>query len=184
MHINFRKTCSVSFIAIAALTLAACGSNPTRDSGSSGGLNGGGVDARSTATITVDADGEQIDPNSIAGRAPTARIIYFDFDTSEVRPEYLDVIVAHGRYLAQNPNGRVRLEGHTDERGTREYNVALGENRAQAIAGMLQLQGVSSAQVRSVSYGEELPVDENHSPDAWAQNRRVQIIYENTPVPN
>ena len=85
----------------------------------------------------------------------------------------------HGRYLAQNPEGRVRLEGHTDERGSREYNIALGERRAQSIARMLQLQGVSSAQARSISYGEELPVDENHTPDSWAKNRRVHIIYEN-----
>jgi len=184
MQIFLRKSCSIAFIAMAALTTAACGSNPTRDGGANSGLNQTSGGATTAATITVDTDGERIDPNSIAGRAPTARVIYFDFDTSEVRSEYIDVIVAHGRYLAQNPNGRVRLEGHTDERGTREYNVALGENRAQSIAGMLQLQGVSSAQVRTVSYGEELPVDENHTPDSWAQNRRVQIIYENTPVQN
>ena len=70
------------------------------------------------------------------------------------------------------------MEGHTDERGTREYNIALGEARAKSIARMLQLQGVSSAQLRSVSYGEELPVDEGHNEAAWGKNRRVNIIYE------
>ena len=85
--------------------------------------------------------------------------------------------------MAQNPVGRVRLEGHTDERGTREFNIALGEDRAKGIARMLQLQGVSSAQMRSVSYGEELPVDEAHNETAWSKNRRVNIIYE-VEVPN
>lgn len=185
MKINFRKKLPYLFIALTGLSLTACGSNPNRSGGANGGLiDGSGGGANSTATITVDADGEQVDPNSISGRAPQARVIYFDFDTSEIRPEYIDVILQHGRYLAQNSSGRVRLEGHTDERGTREYNIALGEGRAQSIARMLQLQGVSSAQLRTVSYGEELPVDENHSADAWAQNRRVQIIYENTTVPN
>ena len=78
----------------------------------------------------------------------------------------------------RNPDGRVRLEGHTDERGTREYNIGLGESRAKTIARMLQLQGVSSAQVRTISYGEEIPVDEGHNNGAWAKNRRVNIIYE------
>ena len=158
-----------------AIALSACGSTaprPTNVDLSSG---------PSTTGITVqDADAVEVDPNSVAGRAPTERIIFFDFDNSEVRSEYIDIIVQHGRFLAQNPDGRVRLEGHTDERGSREYNIALGERRSQSIARMLQLQGVSSAQARSISYGEELPVDENHTPDAWAKNRRVQIIYENS----
>lgn len=177
------------FVAIAfcAVLLSACGTNPTRDDGGLLSGDAGGASANSGATATgintLDADGLEIDPNSIAGRAPVERTIYFDFDTSEIRNEYLQIIVNHGRYLAQNPEGRVRLEGHTDERGTREYNIALGERRAKSIARMLQIQGVSSAQVRTVSYGEELPVDENHTADAWAKNRRVQIIYENG-VPN
>ncbi len=183
MQLKFKNSLFNAVVALSALTLAACGSNPTRG-GSNGGLGGTDGGAQSVATVVVDADGESVDPRSIAGRAPTSRVIYFDFDTSEVRPEYIDIIVQHGRYLAQNSAGRVRLEGHTDERGTREYNIALGESRAQSIARMLQLQGVSSAQLRTVSYGEELPVDENHTPDSWAQNRRVQIIYENTSVPN
>ena len=174
----------LSLVLTAAATLAACSSAPARPSNA--GLNttsGGNLGARTTGIIAEDADGLEVDPNSVAGRAPTERIIFFDFDTSEVRSEYIDIIVQHGRFLAQNPNGRVRLEGHTDERGSREYNIALGERRAQSIARMLQLQGVSSAQARNISYGEELPADENHTPDAWAKNRRVQIIYENS-VPN
>jgi len=185
--LNMKQLCAMYVrLVLCILTLvalSACGSAPVRGDG----INGGGVSGSDGVTAagvsTVDADGIPIDPNSVAGRAPSERTVYFDFDTSEIRPEYLEIIVQHGRYLAQNPEGRVRLEGHTDERGTREYNIALGERRAQSIARMLQLQGVSSAQVRNVSYGEELPVDENHTADAWAKNRRVQIIYENS-VPN
>ncbi len=162
---------------VAAVLLSACGSNERRDTPD--------VDlANDTSSIvqpvTIDGlqDGSEIDPNSIAGQAPLERVIYFDYDQAELRPEFLDIVAQHGRFLAQNPAGRVRLEGHTDERGTREYNIALGEARAKTIARMLQLQGVSSAQTRTVSYGEELPVDDAHNNDAWAKNRRVNIIYE------
>lgn len=132
--------------------------------------------------VTIDGvqDTSQLDPNSIAGQAPLERVIYFDYDKAELRPEFLDIVAQHGRFLAQNPAGSVRLEGHTDERGTREYNIALGERRAKTIERMLQLQGVSGNQTRPVSYGEELPVDDAHNADAWAKNRRVNIIYEAT----
>jgi len=158
-----------------ALVLSACSSTPEIDEGF--------VDTTRQAVVqpvTIDGlqDGSQIDPNSIAGRAPLERVIYFDYDTSELRPEFLDIVAQHGRYLAENPDARVRLEGHTDERGTREYNIGLGEDRAKSVQRMLQLQGVSAEQLNTVSYGEELPVDEAHNSDAWAKNRRVNVIYE------
>ena len=167
-------------IAMAGLALSACGSNPSR----APDLADLGAPAV-VQPVTIDGvqDISQFDPNSIAGKAPLERVIYFDYDQAELRPEFLDIVAQHGRYLAQNPEGRVRLEGHTDERGSREYNIALGERRAMTIARMLQLQGVSSAQTRTVSYGEELPVDDGHNSDAWAKNRRVNIIYEST-IPN
>ena len=160
-----------------ALGLSACGSNPTRDEGIvDTTIQTGAV----VQPVTIDGlqDGTQIDPNSIAGRAPLERVIYFDYDQAELRPEFLDIVAQHGRFMAENPDAQVRLEGHTDERGTREYNIALGEERAKTISRMLQLQGVSSSQLRTVSYGEELPVDEAHNSDAWAKNRRVNVIYE------
>lgn len=169
----------LGLILLWAVALTACGSNPSIPTAPRT-VN---PSAQTTGITTQGSADLEVDPNSVAGRAPTERIIYFDFDTSEVRPEYVDIIVQHGRFLAQNPDGRVRLEGHTDERGSREYNIALGERRAQSIGRLLQLQGVSNTQNRSISFGEELPLDENHTPDAWAKNRRVQIIYENQ-VPN
>ena len=169
------KAASITCTILFAIVLSACGANQTRPGDQVANNVGAKVNP-----VTIDGvdDGSQIDPESVAGRAPKERVIFFDFNKSEIRPEYLDIITQHGRYLSQNPTGRVRLEGNTDERGTREYNIALGEARAKSIARMLQLQGVSSAQMRSVSYGEELPVDEAHTEEAWSRNRRVNIIYE------
>lgn len=162
-------------ITLAALALlSACGAPATKPDNPSTGSSGA-----TTVPVVIDGVvGENVKPDSIAGRAPKDRTIYFDFDNAEVRPEYLSIVAEHGRYLAANPEGRVRLEGHTDERGTREYNIALGEFRSKAVARMLQLQGVSSAQLRTISFGEELPVQEAHVPSAWEQNRRVNIVYE------
>lgn len=165
-------------VVLATLLLTACGSNPSRDDDT--------IDLAQqqlkavVQPVTIDGvqDFSNIDPNSIAGRAPLERVIYFDYNQAELRPEYLEIVAQHGRFLAENPEGRVRLEGHTDERGTREYNIALGEARAKTVSRMLQLQGVDPGQLRTVSYGEELPVDDAHNNDAWAKNRRVNVIYE------
>lgn len=170
-----------AFVLLTALSLAACGSNERRDDPSAS------EDGRAIVQpVTIDGpqDGVVIDPNSVAGRAPQDRVIYFDYDQSELRPEFLDIVAQHGRFLAQNPDGRVRLEGHTDERGSREYNIALGEARAKTVSRMLQLQGVNPTQLNVVSYGEELPVDEGRNNEAWAKNRRVNVIYETPTVPN
>lgn len=114
------------------------------------------------------------DPNSpLAGR-----LVFFDFDKSEIRPEYQKLIVDHGRYLASYPDTKVRLEGHTDERGSREYNLALGEQRAKSVRQLLLLQGVKNENINVVSFGEELPLDLGHDESAWSQNRRVEIVYE------
>lgn len=170
----------ISVVIFLLLLVQACGSpGDTREAIEPDSGIMPNADGATTAGVIVEgATGTKVDPDSIAGRAPLDRTIYFDFDVAEVKSEYLAVVAEHGRYLAQNPEGRVRLEGHTDERGTREYNVALGESRAKAVARMLQLQGVSAEQFRAVSYGEELPVDERHTEEAWSANRRVQIVYE------
>jgi peptidoglycan-associated lipoprotein len=109
---------------------------------------------------------------------PHHKVFYFDYDQASIHQEDLDTVASHGQYIASSPSARVRLEGHTDERGTREYNVALGENRAKAVQRILQLQGVRPDQVSVLSYGEEQPVEYGHEADSWALNRRVEIIYE------
>jgi len=105
------------------------------------------------------------------------RKIYFDFDRIEIKQEFLPIIEAHGQYLAEHPNARVALQGNTDERGTREYNMALGERRAKAVRRFLATQGASFSQIEVISYGEDRPVAQGHDENAWALNRRVDIIY-------
>jgi peptidoglycan-associated lipoprotein len=107
------------------------------------------------------------------------RRVYFEFDSAEITPESRTVIEAHSRYLANNPRLNVVLEGHADERGTREYNLALGERRAQAVSRAMQALGVTGSRLQSVSYGEERPVALEQDESAWAQNRRVEILYGN-----
>lgn len=106
-----------------------------------------------------------------------SRTIYFDFDKSNVKDEYRALIQAHAMFLAKNPGTNVKLEGHADERGTPEYNIALGEERAKALASIFATFGVSSSQMESISYGEERGIDMGHNEDAWAKNRRVEIVY-------
>jgi len=104
-------------------------------------------------------------------------VFYFDFDQSSVRSDALDALRAHAQYLNSNPEAEVRIEGHGDERGTREYNVALGERRGNAVQKYLRLNGVAANQMEVVSYGEEKPVAFGHDEKSWSANRRVEIVY-------
>lgn len=105
------------------------------------------------------------------------RIIYFDFDDDTVKDEYRDLVRSHAEYIRNRSELEVRLEGHTDERGSREYNIGLGDRRARAVRQMLTLYGVSEDQIRTVSYGEERPAVDESNESAWAENRRVEIVY-------
>ena len=105
------------------------------------------------------------------------RVIYFDFDKSEVKAEYRSIVAAHAAYVAAHGSARVTLEGHADERGTREYNLGLGERRGNAISGLLSAAGAMGSQLDTVSYGEERPVCRVSDENCWSQNRRVEIVY-------
>ena len=105
------------------------------------------------------------------------RVVYFMYDSSEVMPEYVHVINDHAAFLSSNPGKTVVLEGHADERGSSEYNIALGEQRAKSVAKMMQLQGVSDSQIQVVSFGEEKPAVSGHDESAYQQNRRVELSY-------
>src|ERR1700722_1990313 len=113
--------------------------------------------------------------NGMGATGPLAKkVIYFDFDKSEIKPEFADVVSAHARNLTSHPNLKMKLEGNTDERGTREYNIGLGERRGQAVRRALMLQGVAESQVTTVSFGAERPAAEGDDEAAWAKNRRVE----------
>jgi peptidoglycan-associated lipoprotein len=105
------------------------------------------------------------------------RVVYFDFDSSEIKGEGTDIVGAHAKYLASHPTARVRLEGHTDDRGSREYNIGLGERRAQSVRRALLLQGATEAQLSPVSFGAERPAVAGHDETAWSKNRRVEVVY-------
>ncbi|TAM43835.1 MAG: peptidoglycan-associated lipoprotein Pal [Gammaproteobacteria bacterium] len=104
--------------------------------------------------------------------------VHFAFDSSTIDDEARAIIEAHASYLAANPGTRLTLEGHCDERGTREYNLALGERRAQAVEKLMRVLGVDGKRITTVSFGEEKPVDSEHNESAWRQNRRAEILYK------
>lgn len=110
--------------------------------------------------------------------APTFEIVYFDFDRSEIKPEFRGVVRRNAQKLLDNPSMQVVIEGHADERGTNEYNLALGERRAQSVRRALIAEGVPAAQMSTISYGEERPVALGHNEDAWSQNRRAVVTIQ------
>ena len=184
-----RKMTMVVVVLAAVLAVAGCGKKPKPSTTPSGdvvtlvqspgaqtsGAAGGGANTGARNTGGNSAAGA-LGP---AGELGSQRVIYFDFDNSDIRPEFVDVVAAHGRFLAANPALRVRLEGHTDERGSREYNIALGERRAQTVRRALALQGVKESQIATVSYGEERPAVAGSDEQAYSKNRRVELFYIN-----
>ena len=145
-------------------------------------------DAQSSAAPSDDSMSEQapMDDDGMGGgeffdddEAAMTMIIYFDFDKSELRAEYADVLARHAAGLSNDSRTSLRLEGHTDERGSREYNIGLGERRSQSVRRMLLIQGATTDQISTVSFGEERPVAFGSDEDAFQQNRRVEIKYTN-----
>ncbi len=180
-----RRTILTTLLAFAvalSLGLSGCASHKPKPGGQSGTESGaagqGGVSGLGAGPAGSAGSGSPDDEVAGPQGAQLAkRIVYFDFDNSEIKGEGTDIVAAHAKYLSSNPSARVRLEGHTDERGSREYNVGLGERRAQSVRRALMLQGASDGQISTVSYGEERPAEAGHDEAAWAKNRRVEIIY-------
>ncbi|WP_445371530.1 peptidoglycan-associated lipoprotein Pal [Methylomonas sp. HW2-6] len=114
------------------------------------------------------------DPNNPLSK----QIIYFELDSSQVKQDYVPIVAAHARYLASHPSQHVILSGHADERGSSEYNIALGEQRAKSVERMMRSQGVTASQLEVVSYGEEKPAVSGHDESAWQMNRRVEVGYQ------
>lgn len=140
----------------------------TRGIGGGDGISGGAYDGDGDAAARGDRN---------ATAPPAETVLYFDYDSSSVRAEYAEVLAEHSRYIMGRGVISVRLEGHADERGSREYNIGLGERRAQAVRQALLSLGVPAARLQTVSFGEERPVAFSHDEAAWSANRRVEIVY-------
>jgi peptidoglycan-associated lipoprotein len=135
-----------------------------------------GPDTR--AVVPVDAQSSRgLDPFNDPNSPLYNKSVYFDFDSFVVKSEYQPVVEAHGKYLASTKNRRIVVEGHTDERGGREYNLALGQKRAEAVKQRLMLLGATDGQIETVSFGKEKPKAVGSNEEAWAQNRRADIVY-------
>ena len=158
--------------AVASATLVACSSNKTKPPVQTGD-NG----TTTTTTTNQNTGGrytvESLDTDSCLRQ----RVVYFDFDRAEIKSEFQAQIACHAAYLRQFPGARVTLEGNADERGTREYNLGLGERRGNAVSSALGAAGASTSQLNVVSYGEERPVCKDHNEGCWQKNRRVEIVY-------
>ncbi|MDR6535558.1 peptidoglycan-associated lipoprotein Pal [Variovorax soli] len=137
----------------------------------SGGTGSGGA-ASGVAPVSIDQSAQ-----TAQGPVGVARIVYFDFDSYTIKPEFQSLIDGHARFLKANPQRRVSIEGHTDERGGREYNLALGQKRSEAVRRALVLLGVPDSQIEAVSFGKEKPAVQGSGEDVWAQNRRAEITY-------
>jgi peptidoglycan-associated lipoprotein len=175
------RVLAITLTLAAAAMLAGCHSKPTAAD------QAGGSQVPSSATTGGDSGpstsmsplGGDAGANGAAGNnGPlSGRVIYFDFDKSEIKPEFAPLITTYAHNLTAHPSLKVKLEGNTDERGTREYNIGLGERRAQAVRRALLLQGVAESQVTTVSFGAERPAAEGDDESAWSLNRRVELVY-------
>jgi peptidoglycan-associated lipoprotein len=167
---NFNKVLKGLLVAVPVLTLAACSSNNETDAS----------DANANANQPVVADQGLSDAEQLRQQLEALRqqnTIYFDFDKSDIRSEFASVLDAHAAFLRARTTISVTVEGHTDARGTPEYNIALGERRGQSVQKYLENLGVAAGQMSVVSYGEEKPVDAGNTEESFAKNRRAVLVY-------
>ena len=170
---NFLK---VGFMVISLFAVAACSSTSEPEEDSMGDETASSSSGSTSATTTAGSTSGQLTQDEIAAQTALRQtVFYFDFDIAEFKAEDRDTLTYHARDLAANPDKRIRLEGHADERGTREYNLALGERRANGILNYLIVNGASRSQIEVVSYGEERPDQNGQTERAYSRNRRVEI---------
>lgn len=171
------RVTQLMLIAMSGLALAGCPKKPTTLPDASNTTEQTG--AETGRTNDSDVSGRNTDSSEILREAAqqAGTLIYFEYDRAEIKPEFVPIVTAHAKYLNANSANKVRLEGHSDERGSREYNIGLGERRAQAVRRALMLQGVTEAQITTVSYGEERPAVQGSDESAYAKNRRVELVY-------
>ena len=177
MGTQMNKFFKTAALALALVGLAACSSTgDTEDTTPTVAQQTGESDAARAARMEQERlERERQEQERRDQASLNTTVFYFDFDVAEFQPQDRETLIVHARNLASNPNRRIRLEGHADERGTREYNLALGERRANSIRDFLIVNGASRNQLETVSYGEERPAVRGQTDDAYRQNRRVEI---------
>jgi peptidoglycan-associated lipoprotein len=158
--------------AVASTMLVACASKKVKPDQTTGN----GTDT-TTNTQSQNNGGKYTVDSLDSDSCLRQRVVYFDFNETTIRPEFQAAVACHASYLRQFPGARVTLEGNADERGTREYNMGLGERRGNAVQSAVGSAGASSSQLNVVSYGEERPVCKEHGEGCWQKNRRVEIVY-------
>jgi peptidoglycan-associated lipoprotein len=173
---------------MASAILAACSSTPTKEQDGATVEDRGGAaaqqqkpPAQATGPTTTPLDPKGVsgnplkDPSNILSK----RSVYFELDSNVVKDEFKPLVSAHARYLQQNRAAKITVQGNADERGSREYNIALGQRRADAVSQAMQLLGAQASQIETVSFGEEKPKAVGHDEKSWAENRRADIVYPN-----
>lgn len=170
------RVVQLALIVMSAVVLSGCPKKPQTlpDSGPAPAQTGANTSGSTDADVS--GSGLSADQAAIQTLQRTGTIIYFDYDKADIKPEFLAIVTAHAQYLNANPQRKLRLEGHSDERGSREYNIGLGERRAQSVRRALLLQGVNETQLTTVSYGEERPAVQGSDEAAYAKNRRVELV--------
>ncbi len=172
------KSSLLILLTAATLSVAACNRSNTLPEDANAGARWRGADSGFSTNNQGGGGDISVSPlEAERQRLMQELVVYFDYDTADILPEFNALLAAHGQFLAQNPNTQLRLEGHADERGSREYNIGLGERRAQAVRRVLMLQGAGGTQLTTVSYGEERPTQTGSDDEAWRLNRRVELVY-------
>ncbi|MCR9950870.1 peptidoglycan-associated lipoprotein Pal [Vibrio parahaemolyticus] len=163
-------------IALPVMAMTACSSSDDAASNTGAATNNNAA-AETTVATPIDQSGQLTEQELKEQALRETQTIYFAFDNSTIAGDYEEMLAAHASYLSNNPALKVTIEGHADERGTPEYNIALGERRAQAVANYLQALGVQADQISIVSYGEEKPLLLGQSDEVYAKNRRAVLVY-------
>ncbi|HEX8958004.1 MAG TPA: peptidoglycan-associated lipoprotein Pal [Burkholderiaceae bacterium] len=170
------NTVKLSAIAVAALLLAACHTEPVKQEAPA--QQATAPAAKPADNYTVKTQTAEVDPLNDPKGALAQRSVFFDFDKYEVKPEYNQLVTNHAKYLESHTAHKVQIQGNTDERGTAEYNLALGQKRAEAVRKAMAALGVPDSRMEATSNGKTQPKAEGHDEAAWAQNRRADIVYK------
>ena len=190
MNMNAIKTFALPLIAVSLIMTGCATRKPTTDLNNDPSSN---VPSTSTTVNTSGlSEDAALNAQNLAGASAKGvteanksflakRVVHFDYDSSELSNEDYQTLQAHAQFLNANANSKIALTGHTDERGTREYNMALGERRAKAVQSYLITNGVNATQLEAVSYGKEMPINAGHNEAVWKENRRVELNYEAVP---